>query len=84
MYESFVIFNISMWFRCDGKFGKFGGVGGTKHSPDEFVDDHRRMSREYDEFKVRLDALFTKIPERSDAYNAEVKEGAKATWMADV
>ena len=42
------------------------------------------MSREYDEFKVRLDALFTKIPERSDAYNAEVKEGAKATWMADV
>ena len=41
------------------------------------------MSREYDEFKMRLDALFTKIPERSDAYNAELKEGAKATWMAD-
>ena len=20
-------------FRCDGKFGKFGGVGGTKYSP---------------------------------------------------
>ena len=55
----------------------------TGNAPDEFADDHRRMSREYDEFKVRLDALFTKIPERSDAYNAELKEGAKATWMAD-
>ncbi|PWZ15866.1 putative mixed-linked glucan synthase 8 [Zea mays] len=55
----------------------------TGNVPDEFADDHRRMSKEYDEFKVRLDALFTKIPERSDAHNAEAKEGVKATWMAD-
>ena len=31
MHESFAIFNVSMWFQCDGKFG---GVGDTKHSPD--------------------------------------------------
>ncbi|CAD6217698.1 unnamed protein product [Miscanthus lutarioriparius] len=55
----------------------------TGNVPDEFADDHRHMSKEYDEFKVHLDALFTKIPERSDAYNAEAKEGVKATWMAD-
>ncbi|CAN6199378.1 unnamed protein product [Urochloa humidicola] len=55
----------------------------TGNAPNEFADDHRRMSREYDEFKVRLDALFTKIPERSDACNAEAKDGAKATRMAD-
>ena len=29
MHGSFAIFNVSTWFRCDGKFG---GVGGTKHS----------------------------------------------------
>uniref|UniRef100_A0A0A9DEZ5 CSLF3-cellulose synthase-like family F n=1 Tax=Arundo donax TaxID=35708 RepID=A0A0A9DEZ5_ARUDO len=55
----------------------------TGNAPDEFIDDHTRMSREYDEFKMRLDALFTKIPQRSDAYNAQTKDGAKATWMAD-
>ena len=32
MHGSFAIFNVSMWFWCDGKFGKFGEVGGTKHS----------------------------------------------------
>ncbi|KAK3125326.1 hypothetical protein QOZ80_7BG0603380 [Eleusine coracana subsp. coracana] len=56
----------------------------TGKAPDEFVSDHRLMSKEYDEFKVRLDALFTKIPQRSEAYNnAEAKQGTKATWMAD-
>ncbi|KAL6657843.1 hypothetical protein ACP70R_005623 [Stipagrostis hirtigluma subsp. patula] len=56
----------------------------TGNAPDEFIDDQSIVSREYDEFKVRLDALFTKIPQRSDAYDhAEDQEGAKATWMAD-
>ncbi|TVU38482.1 hypothetical protein EJB05_11854 [Eragrostis curvula] len=56
----------------------------TGNAPDEFVNDYRLMSREYDEFKVRLDALFTKIPQRSEAYNnADSKQGSKATLMAD-
>ncbi|EEC82244.1 hypothetical protein OsI_26423 [Oryza sativa Indica Group] len=52
-------------------------------APEDFLNDHRYMSREYDEFKVRLDALFTVIPKRSDAYNQTHAEGVKATWMAD-
>ncbi|XP_040381876.1 probable mixed-linked glucan synthase 8 [Oryza brachyantha] len=56
----------------------------TGSAPDEFLSDHRCMSREYDEYKVRLDSLFTIIPKRSDANNhAQAKEGVKATWMAD-
>ena len=30
MHVSFLIFNVSMWFRCDVKFGKFGGVWGSE------------------------------------------------------
>lgn len=41
------------------------------------------MRREYEEFKARLDALFTVIPQRSEAYNRANTKGAKATWMAD-
>ena len=33
MHRSLAIFNVSMWFRCDGKFRKFGGVWGSKHTP---------------------------------------------------
>ena len=56
----------------------------TGNAPEEFVNDHKHIFREYDEFKGRLDALFTVIPKRSDGYNdAHAKEGAKATWMAD-
>ncbi|XP_051215412.1 probable mixed-linked glucan synthase 8 isoform X2 [Lolium perenne] len=54
----------------------------TGNAPEDFADDHTHISREYDEFKERLDALFTVIPKRG--YNhADSKEGAKATWMAD-
>uniref|UniRef100_A0A0E0I256 Uncharacterized protein n=1 Tax=Oryza nivara TaxID=4536 RepID=A0A0E0I256_ORYNI len=52
--------------------------------PEEFVGDRRLVRREYEEFKARLDALFTVIPQRSEASvgNANTK-GAKATLMAD-
>ncbi|RRT44691.1 hypothetical protein B296_00039322, partial [Ensete ventricosum] len=36
----------------------------------DFVKDRRRMKREYDEFKVRINALFDMVRWRSDAYNA--------------
>ena len=32
MHESFGIFNVSMWWRCDGKFVFWGGFEGTKHT----------------------------------------------------
>ncbi|NP_001409116.1 probable mixed-linked glucan synthase 9 isoform 1 [Oryza sativa Japonica Group] len=52
--------------------------------PEEFFGDRRLVRREYEEFKARLDALFTDIPQRSEASvgNANTK-GAKATLMAD-
>ncbi|KAL8141452.1 hypothetical protein V2J09_014484 [Rumex salicifolius] len=64
----------------------------------DFVQDRRKMKREYDEFKVRINGLPDTIRRRSEAFNAreEMKqmrdEGAemttpvrvkKATWMAD-
>ncbi|VAH29135.1 unnamed protein product [Triticum turgidum subsp. durum] len=50
----------------------------------EFMRDHRRVRREYDEFKVRVDSLSTTIRQRSDAYNSSKKgDGVRATWMAD-
>ncbi|KAL6856094.1 hypothetical protein ACP4OV_018896 [Aristida adscensionis] len=56
----------------------------TGNAPDEFINDQSVVSWEYDEFKVRLDALFTEIPLRSEAYDhAEAKQGPKATLMAD-
>ena len=33
MHESFAIFNVLMWWRCDGKFRVWGEFFGTKHSP---------------------------------------------------
>lgn len=54
------------------------------NAPEEFPTDQKHICREYDEFKGRLDALFTVVPKRSDQYDhADAKEGAKATWMAD-
>ncbi|GER42768.1 cellulose synthase-like protein [Striga asiatica] len=65
----------------------------------DFVRDRRRVKREYDEFKVRINALPDSIRRRSDAYNAQTEIRAKkkqvelgvnepvkvpkATWMAD-
>uniref|UniRef100_J3MLW4 Glycosyltransferase 2-like domain-containing protein n=1 Tax=Oryza brachyantha TaxID=4533 RepID=J3MLW4_ORYBR len=57
-----------------------GGAAG------ELVSDHRRVRREYEEFKVRIDSLFTTIRKRSDAYNGAKNgkdAGENATWMAD-
>jgi hypothetical protein len=53
-----------------------GGVAG------ELMSDRRRVRREYEEFKVRIDSLFSTIRKRSDAYNAK-HAGENATWMAD-
>ncbi|KAL6985708.1 Cellulose synthase-like protein D2 [Sarracenia purpurea var. burkii] len=36
----------------------------------DFVKDRRRLKREYDEFKVRINSLPDSIRRRSDAYNA--------------
>nr|GFD17719.1 cellulose synthase-like protein D3 [Tanacetum cinerariifolium] len=36
----------------------------------DFVKDRRRVKREYDEFKVRINGLPDSIRRRSDAYNA--------------
>ncbi|KAJ1291343.1 hypothetical protein BS78_02G309600 [Paspalum vaginatum] len=56
-------------------------------APGEFVDDRRRVRLEYEEFKARVDALFTVIPQRrSEANgrdNAKGGGGARATYMAD-
>ncbi|KAL5197949.1 hypothetical protein ABZP36_001461 [Zizania latifolia] len=54
--------------------------------PGELMRDHRRVRREYEEFKVRIDSLSTTIRQRSDAYNSvkNVKDAHEnATWMAD-
>ncbi|XP_062187710.1 mixed-linked glucan synthase 4-like [Phragmites australis] len=52
---------------------------------EEFMSDHRRVRREYEEFKVRIDSLFNTIQQRSEAYTGKNTEenGVKATWMAD-
>lgn len=39
----------------------------------DFVKDRRRVKREYDEFKVRINALPESIRRRSDAYNAQAE-----------
>ncbi|KAG9134036.1 hypothetical protein Leryth_004737 [Lithospermum erythrorhizon] len=65
----------------------------------DFVADRRRVKREYDEYKVRINALPDSIRRRSDAYNAKAELRAKkklvelgdnpvepvkkATWMVD-
>ncbi|CAN6219181.1 unnamed protein product [Urochloa humidicola] len=65
---------------------------GVKRQPymgsmqEEFMSDHRRVRREYEEFKVRIDSLFNTIYQRSEAYNRKnntKEDGVKATWMAD-
>ncbi|PUZ72426.1 hypothetical protein GQ55_2G393300 [Panicum hallii var. hallii] len=54
-------------------------------APGQFVDDRRHVRREYEEFRERLAALFTIIPQRSEAYEREStkRDGARATYMAD-
>ncbi|TMX01819.1 hypothetical protein EJD97_023489 [Solanum chilense] len=43
----------------------------------DFVRDRRRVKREYDEFKVRINALPESIRRRSDAYNTQQELRAK-------
>ncbi|KAF0905140.1 hypothetical protein E2562_000937 [Oryza meyeriana var. granulata] len=56
-------------------------------APEEFVGDRRAVRRKYEEFKARLDALFTIIPQRSEASDGSANSkgggGVKATLMAD-
>nr|AZJ17156.1 cellulose synthase-like CslF4 [Avena sativa] len=52
----------------------------------EFVRDHRRVRREYEEFKLSIGSLASTIRQRSDAYNTSSGKGdgvVRATWMAD-
>ncbi|KAJ1291347.1 hypothetical protein BS78_02G309800 [Paspalum vaginatum] len=57
----------------------------TGRMQEEFTTDHRRVRREYEEFKVRIDSLFNTIYQRSEAYNRKdtKEDGVRATWMAD-
>jgi 1,4-beta-D-xylan synthase len=57
----------------------------TGSTPNEFIDDHRRMRVEYEELKARLDVLSAAIAKRSETFNsANTKEGrVNATWMSD-
>ncbi|RLN04248.1 CslF6 [Panicum miliaceum] len=55
-------------------------------SQEDFVNDRRRVRKEYDEFRARIGGLEHDIKQRSDAYNAArgLKDGEpRATWMAD-
>ncbi|MCO5563478.1 hypothetical protein L7F22_017120 [Adiantum nelumboides] len=47
----------------------------------DFVKDRRRVKREYDEFKVRINGLPESIRRRSDAYNAHEEIKAKRHQM---
>lgn len=47
----------------------------------DFVKDRRRVKREYDEFKVRINSLPESIRRRSDAYNAHEEIKAKRNQM---
>ncbi|BAF21862.2 probable mixed-linked glucan synthase 3 [Oryza sativa Japonica Group] len=57
----------------------------TGSAPEEFKNDSRIVHLEYDEFKVRLEALPETIRKRSDVYNSmKTDQGApNATWMAN-
>ncbi|KAF7809464.1 cellulose synthase-like protein D3 [Senna tora] len=46
----------------------------------DFVRDRRRVKREYDEFKVRVNSLSDSIRRRSDAYNAREEIKAMKLW----
>ena len=43
MHGLFAIFNVSMWFWCDGKFGKLGGVLGYLNTPQVASKLNREM-----------------------------------------
>ncbi|KAL2642043.1 hypothetical protein R1flu_009630 [Riccia fluitans] len=47
----------------------------------DFVKDRRRVKREYDEFKVRINGLGEAIRRRSDAYNAHEEIRAKRVQL---
>ncbi|KAJ7977620.1 Cellulose synthase [Quillaja saponaria] len=47
----------------------------------DFVRERRRVKREYDEFKVRINSLPESIRRRSDAYNAQEELRAKKKQM---
>ncbi|RWR94241.1 cellulose synthase-like protein D5 [Cinnamomum micranthum f. kanehirae] len=47
----------------------------------DFVRERRRVKREYDEFKVRINSLPDSIKRRSDAYNAHEELRAKRKQM---
>lgn len=47
----------------------------------DFVKDRRKVKREYDEFKVRVNGLPDSIRRRSDAYNAHEEIRAKRQQM---
>ncbi|XP_057460848.1 cellulose synthase-like protein D5 [Actinidia eriantha] len=47
----------------------------------DFVRERRRVKREYDEFKVRINALPDSIRRRSDAFNAQAELRAKKKQM---
>lgn len=53
----------------DSYFSLKGDPTKNKKRPD-FVKDRRRVKREYDEFKVRINGLQDSIRRRSDAFNA--------------
>jgi mixed-linked glucan synthase len=52
---------------------------GTMH--EEYMSDHRRVRREYEEFKVRIESIFTTIHKRSEAYHSKngKEDGLKGT-----
>jgi mixed-linked glucan synthase len=54
-------------------------------APGEFIDDRRRVRQEYEEFKARLAALFTVIPQRSELFERQNAKGGgdPATYMVD-
>ncbi|CAN6211939.1 unnamed protein product [Urochloa humidicola] len=64
------------------KAGDAGPYAGD--APAQFVDDRRHVRREYEEFKTRVDALFTVIPQRSEAHGRDnTAKGATPTFMVD-
>ncbi|TVU38485.1 hypothetical protein EJB05_11857, partial [Eragrostis curvula] len=70
--------------KADGAAQPYAG-----DAPGEFVADRRRVRREYEEYKARLAALFTEIPQRSDFFErrsggkGDAGGGGRATYMAD-
>lgn len=72
---------------------QFKGDYTKNKSRTDFVRDRRRVKREYDEFKVRINGLPESIRRRSDAYNAheeikskraQVESGADPTEQVKI